>query len=50
MKSRTALLDRKPVLDACSPPRIGSLPAINALPLGPDCDDDCPFCQGPETD
>jgi hypothetical protein len=50
MKSRTALLDRKPLLDGPSPARIRSLAAISTAALGPDCDDDCPFCQGPETD
>lgn len=50
MKSRTALLDRKPLMDARSPARVCSLVAISSASLGPDCEDDCPFCQGPETD
>ena len=50
MKSRTALLDRKPLLAASSPARLRSLVVINSVPMGPDCEEDCPFCQGPETD
>jgi hypothetical protein len=50
MKSRTALLNPKPPLNAQLPAGIRSLTAINAAPIGPDCDEDCPFCRGPETD
>ncbi|MGP0224128.1 hypothetical protein [Paenarthrobacter sp. NCHU4564] len=50
MKSRTALLERKPV--ARVHPLIGShpVPAVSAQPMGPDCEDECPYCHGPETD
>ncbi|MBO1269288.1 hypothetical protein [Arthrobacter cavernae] len=51
MKSRTALVDRKTTRSRENRPQlVGSLAAVNAESMGPDCDDQCPYCQGPETD
>jgi hypothetical protein len=50
MKSRTALLERNPAMRMRPAVSIPSLVAISSRPMGPDCDEDCPYCQGPETD
>jgi hypothetical protein len=50
MKSRTVLLNRTPTTESRPAGSMRPLPAIAAVPPGPDCDDECPFCHGPETD
>jgi hypothetical protein len=49
MKSRSTLLDRKPAAESAPEPP-GPPVAITSAPMAADCDDECPFCHGPETD
>ena len=50
MKSRTALLERKPGVRVRPLVSNHSVISVSAQPMGPDCEDECPYCHGPETD
>lgn len=50
MKSITSLRDRQPPHAAFPPVRVRALAQLSSQPMGPDCEDECPYCHGPETD